>query len=188
LVDQHFLRRGRFGRLLVALEGTETAVGFGVSENRAMVVDLATGRFTTVGDQAVTVIDRRNADRKGGVRSNLRIHLLGGGDSMDGRTFEVSIDPEKRTYSGSDDVAPPFSGLWGRYVIRKMIEALANDPSTPVTGTDGGFVFELTADDTTQFWGAGAVSAVNVRLDIRPVGSDAAVDLDAAIQRGQDPD
>ena len=37
IVDQHFLERGRFGRLLVATQYNKTRYGFGIDENSAMV-------------------------------------------------------------------------------------------------------------------------------------------------------
>jgi len=44
LVDQHFLERGRLGRLLVAMREAGMHRGFGVSEDAAFVVDLQSGQ------------------------------------------------------------------------------------------------------------------------------------------------
>ena len=38
LVDQHFLQRGRLGRLVAALLATGWRHGFGIDENTAMVI------------------------------------------------------------------------------------------------------------------------------------------------------
>ena len=47
LVDQHFLQRGRLGRLVAAMMATGWPHGFGIDENTAMVI--ADGRLTRAG-------------------------------------------------------------------------------------------------------------------------------------------
>jgi cyanophycinase len=49
LVDQHFLERGRLGRLIVAMHATGTTRAFGVGEDAAFVVDLARGEGFSIG-------------------------------------------------------------------------------------------------------------------------------------------
>jgi cyanophycinase len=61
LVDQHFDRRARLGRLVRALAESGDAIGFGVDENTALSVDLATGTGRVLGPGSVTVIDSREA-------------------------------------------------------------------------------------------------------------------------------
>lgn len=63
LVDQHFSQRSRYGRLLraVACDPATRRVGFGIDENTALVVDLASRRAVVAGVGAVTVIDARTA-------------------------------------------------------------------------------------------------------------------------------
>ncbi len=55
VVDQHFLQRGRMGRLLSALAQQPAVLGFGIDENTAVVVN--DGKFEVVGEGAVTVVD-----------------------------------------------------------------------------------------------------------------------------------
>lgn len=61
LVDQHFDRRARLGRLVRALIETGVGMGFAVDEDSAMLVDLARGGLTALGSATVTVIDVRGA-------------------------------------------------------------------------------------------------------------------------------
>jgi cyanophycinase len=56
LTDQHFLERGRLGRLVVALRETGVSTGFGVAENAALEVDLARAVARAWGEHAVTVV------------------------------------------------------------------------------------------------------------------------------------
>jgi cyanophycinase len=55
VVDQHFLQRGRLGRLLSALAQQPAVLGFGIDENTAVVV--SDNKFEVVGEGAVTVVD-----------------------------------------------------------------------------------------------------------------------------------
>jgi cyanophycinase len=174
IVDQHFLRRGRFGRLLVALEATDTPLGFGVSEDRGMAVDLAAGRIVSVGGEAITLIDRREATRDGHARGNLRVSLLGAGDRIDGPTGSITVAPDKQRLDGparDTGVSIAFPEMWDRYVVAQMIKALAANPARPVTSDDASFDYRMSADDLTAFYvgqGDTGLSAVGVRLDITP--------------------
>ena len=55
VIDQHFLQRGRLGRLLSALSQQPAVLGFGIDENTAVVV--SDNKFEVVGEGAVTVVD-----------------------------------------------------------------------------------------------------------------------------------
>lgn len=55
VIDQHFLQRGRLGRLLSALSQQPAVLGFGIDENTAVVVQ--DNKFEVVGEGAVTVVD-----------------------------------------------------------------------------------------------------------------------------------
>jgi cyanophycinase len=55
VIDQHFLQRGRIGRLLSAVTQQPVVLGFGIDENTAVVV--SNNQFEVVGEGAVTVVD-----------------------------------------------------------------------------------------------------------------------------------
>jgi cyanophycinase len=56
IVDQHFRRRDRLGRLLTALSYNPEPLGVGVDEDTAAMID-ANGVLTVIGSGAVTVVD-----------------------------------------------------------------------------------------------------------------------------------
>lgn len=56
LIDQHFDRKARLGRLVRAMAETGIAQAYGVDENTAMVVDLADGKSRVVGTGGVTLL------------------------------------------------------------------------------------------------------------------------------------
>ena len=61
LVDQHFDRKARLGRLIRALPLTGEQVGLGVDEDTALSVDLGTGEARVVGSGSVVRLDTSDA-------------------------------------------------------------------------------------------------------------------------------
>ncbi len=100
-LDQHFLARGRWGRLLIAaLDGAAYDVGIGIDENTALVVDGTRARV--VGASGVVVIDARGATSGGAATvvegrsaSGVELWLLGAGDVVDLGTLDVTFEPTK---------------------------------------------------------------------------------------------
>lgn len=94
IVDQHFLARGRIGRLVSAvLDLPEFDVGFGIDENTALVVEEGTARVA--GESGVVVLDARTAVRDGRSATGVALHLLGPGDRFDLESGTVRLDPAK---------------------------------------------------------------------------------------------
>ncbi len=104
-LDQHFLARGRWGRLLVAsMHAPAYDVGLGIDENTALVVDGAVAEV--VGASGVVILD---------ARSDLTLDLLGAGDRVDLTTLVVTPAagrepaPAPETEPGTDpDRVDPF--------------------------------------------------------------------------------
>jgi cyanophycinase len=59
IIDQHFRRRDRLGRLLTALSYNPEPLGLGVDEDTAAILD-ADGVLSVLGSGAVTVVDASN--------------------------------------------------------------------------------------------------------------------------------
>jgi len=85
IIDQHFDRKARLGRLARTLAQTQTSIGYGVDEDTAMLVDLDNHQFEVVGHGNVTVLDSANADFSEQPFSahNLQLSVLGSGDRFD---------------------------------------------------------------------------------------------------------
>ncbi|MFM9962017.1 MAG: cyanophycinase [Planctomycetaceae bacterium] len=83
IVDQHFLQKGRFNRLALAVIDYPELVGIGIDEETAVIV--RGHQFEVIGNSNVTVIDGRKASReklnKGepAAARNLKIHVLRAG-------------------------------------------------------------------------------------------------------------
>ena len=125
ILDQHFLARGRIGRLLVAVLAVDSLpVGLGIDENTALVVDGATARV--VGASGVVVVDGRGAERVAATRgSGMRVTLAGVGDEVDLKTFEVRRAPEKVALPVSDGAFAPPEDPFARWAFLHLLHDLA---------------------------------------------------------------
>jgi len=99
VIDQHFLQRGRLGRLISALAQQPAVLGFGIDENTAIVVN--DNKFEVIGEGAVTVVDE-----SGVTHSNIdeilkdealafcgaKLHILPHGYKFDLKTRKPIID------------------------------------------------------------------------------------------------
>jgi cyanophycinase len=92
MVDQHFRQRDRIGRLMTALAYNPFAIGLGVDEDTAALID-AHNSIEVVGSGAVTVVDPSQlthttideADRGQPIAMlNLRVHVL-----IEGARFDL---------------------------------------------------------------------------------------------------
>jgi cyanophycinase len=192
VVDQHFLRRGRLGRLLPVLSATGTTLGLGVDEDTAAFVH--DGAVDVVGRSAVLVVDLARADnasvgRAYGVR-NARLTLLRAGDRYDLRRREVlpaaaavpaplartlAVDPDGRGASA----APVYVDMLADGALVDALGRLARGPADALRGlaSDPGgprprlaFEFRLSRDRETTAWTTPDGDAVaRVHLDVTPV-------------------
>jgi cyanophycinase len=133
LADQHFLARGRFGRLLTAmLELEHFDLAFGIDENTALVVDRDS--LQVIGASGVVVFDERSAQRSGRSVTNVTMHLLGNGDRFDVRTRAPTLAAAKaRIAPDSRDalVGPP--NPFGRFELLKVLDRLSRSSDSRVT-------------------------------------------------------
>lgn len=95
IVDQHFLKRARYNRLLSAVLDQPQLIGVGIDEETALQVR-PDGRWEVLGNSYVKVIDARRArlthDKKSIVGAgNIRLHLLPRGGVFDPKKGEVSL-------------------------------------------------------------------------------------------------
>jgi cyanophycinase len=74
IVDQHFLERRRFNRLLEAVLDRPELLGVGIDEQTAVFVHGKS--FEVVGDSSVLVIDARKAKIENGVATDVVLHVL----------------------------------------------------------------------------------------------------------------
>lgn len=133
LVDQHFIKRGRLGRMVVAMRAAGVPAGFGVDENTALLVEDGVGRVC--GEYGVIVVDARRMDPAATDPSGLRISYLDHGDAIDLRRMRPIPGPAKRRVRARDLAyrAPGNSrrNVFGAYAIYDlMMRLVLGDPAT----------------------------------------------------------
>ena len=101
IIDQHFNRRGRMGRLLAALSFNPFVCGLGIDENTAAFI-APNGDMEVVGHGTVTVIDPSDlrhssmsyvAKAEAVSLIGLKLHVLASGSHFNLETREASLQP-----------------------------------------------------------------------------------------------
>ena len=99
IIDTHFVRRGRFGRLAEAMARFPHLVGLGLAEDTGVIIKNCND-FTVIGSGMVMVMDPSNLTHNSYDRlkpgtpmsmSNLTVHILANGDkfTLDNREIDV---------------------------------------------------------------------------------------------------
>lgn len=197
-IDQHFLKRGRIGRLLAAMLAKGYKIGLGIDENTAAVI-----RGTDVeivGATGALLIDLRDATVGAGPVnvSNIRISYLDNGDHYDLAKAQANVFPAKRD-KGELKFRQPnfvpelenprldFPDILGENAIQRALSQLVDGNLDHVVGfafsllpakgdpaPDLGFEFLLRRDERTRAWESTGIdgkdySVFNARLDVRPI-------------------
>jgi cyanophycinase len=129
ILDQHFLARGRIGRLLVAVMHAEApSIGFGIDENTALIVEGDSA--LVVGASGVVVVDGRAAQLVESNRgSDLTVRLAGAGDVIDLRSLEVRRGSDKTELPVTEAAFELPEGPFARWAFLHLIHDLASSPA-----------------------------------------------------------
>jgi cyanophycinase len=189
-VDQHFLVRGRFARMIPAMLKKGYKYGLGIDENTAMVVD-PNRRVEIVGSKGALLVDltraTTDAASAGFNVSNAVISYLDRGDLYDLTTHTFTPSSAKaggKLTARRDLLADPvFSpDILGRGALVQLMENLMNNRRSEAIGiaTSGrntplpelGFQFTLSKTRDSVGYASAAphsYSILRMRLDIRPL-------------------
>lgn len=134
LVDQHFLARGRIGRLLAACRELDQQLAYGIDENSAMLVQGGTAQV--IGETGVVLVDLRKArfDSPGYEIRNARVSYLDHGDAVDlvhGRALPAADKHRVRVTRGSyRRPAPVRRHAFASYGLHDlMLRLVEGDPA-----------------------------------------------------------
>jgi len=194
-VDQHFLRRGRIGRLLPAMQRLGFRLGLGVDEDTAAVVKGR--RIEIVGTGGAMLVDLSEAARDASLPAfNLqgaRLSYLGPGDRHDlasGQTYPAArrlADPLQPPPALPQALGACLPDMLSDSALRRAMVALLEQPLAEVRGLahrlghnaddpapDLGFEFRLYRAAGLRGWRGGIngendYTLLNVRADVRPV-------------------
>jgi cyanophycinase len=101
IIDTHFIKRGRFGRLSEAIATFPSRVGVGLAEDTGLIIR-GGDEMTVIGSGMIIVFDpgyithNNHAILREGTpmsMSNLKVHILSNGDRFSLGTKEVSVLP-----------------------------------------------------------------------------------------------
>lgn len=189
-VDQHFLVRGRFARMIPAMLKKGYKFGLGIDENTAMVVD-SRRQVEIVGHRGALLVDLRRATTDashGGFNvANAMISYLDKGDRYD--LASHTFIPSQAKAGGKLDhrsvqmAQPVFSAdILARNALVELMENLINNRRSEAIGiaTSGrnsplpelGFQFTFSKTRESVGYASAAqqsYSILNMRLDIRPL-------------------
>lgn len=133
LVDQHFIKRGRLGRIVVAMRATGHRMGFGIDENTALIVE--GDRARVCGEYGVMVVDGRAVQATARGVEGLRLSYLDDGDAIDLRRMRALPHAGKRRVRQSDMAyrasANSRRNVFGAYAIHDLMTRLVlGDPAS----------------------------------------------------------
>lgn len=170
IIDQHFDRKARFGRLIVATELNKATfpLGFGIDENTALVYSASNRSAEVIGAGAVTAIDVSKAQRihnpHGYHIENVRISVMQGGDHYNFDTEQFVANPLKSATVGHEYLnlaKPVVSGVFSRNSrLKDMLtfDLVDNKGTKEVVsylhqGDGVGFTLQFSQDEyTTGYW------------------------------------
>ena len=128
MVDQHFIKRGRLGRMVVAMAEAGQTRGFGIDENTALIIEGAAGRICGEYGVMMLSLDAAVLDSDSKSYSDVTISYLDDGDTIDLRHFKVFPGENKRKVARSDIAycAPVRSrrNVFGAYTIYDLMARL----------------------------------------------------------------
>lgn len=191
VIDQHFDRRARFGRLIVAVaeQNSASAIGYGVDEDSALFYQAKTRQFQALGSGGVTVIDLRQARKVtnplGFQMENIRLSYLQGGDRYDIQHQQLLPHPDKVKTTGAEygsNPNPVMSGVFSAntrlkdFITFELTDNKTASQAISYLHQGNGLVFGLTFskdEKTSGYWQyldglKDNSSAHQVRLDIVP--------------------
>lgn len=199
LVDQHFLKRGRIGRMLPALQALGCRLGLGVDENAAVVIKGS--ELEVIGGSGAVLVDLGESTHDPALPAfNLRgarLSYLDHGDRHDLASGATTPAAHKRGETRIDPAAPGFEpgrqsdryflDILGDGCILEALTQLLDGPVPEVRGLayranprpgeafgDIGFEFRLRRGPGLVGWcsatlGSEEYTVLGARLDVVPV-------------------
>ena len=195
-VDQHFLKRGRFGRMLPLMLQKGYRLGIGVDENTAAIFQGHT--VEVLGYKGILVADLTDAQNDPALPAfnlrNVRLSYLERGDRYDLQTRQTTPSPEKLRDQKIDPNAADFKPYFGTpafqadvlgdTTVSNLMANLVDSAEREVIGLAFGppgsvrpelgweFRFRKAADTLAYYTGAFGgedYTVLNLMLDVRPI-------------------
>lgn len=189
IVDQHFDKKSRLGRLIAttAEHGEENEFSYGIDEDTAMIVDNEAKTIEVKGRGGVSVVDlsQSNLSQSSHTYKNVHLSWITSGDQLNLNTKEYTISNHKvstKDYEYYKYNAAPHTGVLtphpslANYLSYSLLDNFGQDVVKSYSfSKDEGFELTFKKGDQSQgFWGykdgnKDDYSYLNVKMDIEPV-------------------
>lgn len=193
VIDQHFDRKARLGRLIAVLHKQHDSekLGFGIDEDTALVFNSSTNTFNVAGSGMVTIADISNSQirrdiHKGLTANNIDISLLSSGDSFNISTKKITAHKSKVSTINHEIYSVPkpiVTGTLSRNSTLKQLltyDLIDNKATKSVKSylfNDGNTGFELVFEQTGKTKGYWAYfdgmkdfySAFHINVSLKPI-------------------
>ncbi|ALT77668.1 hypothetical protein AT984_11205 [Paucibacter sp. KCTC 42545] len=198
-IDQHFLKRGRIGRLLPLMQAEGYQLGLGVEENSAAL--LRGDDLEVLGGKGVLLVDLSQASQDKTLAAfnirNAQLSYLDRGDRHNVKTGQTTPSAKKLAGHAIDPAAKDFKPFFnkqafyldilGDSTIVNAMGQLLDSPFPEVLGVafdgrststepqpDLGFEFRLYKGEGSRGWFSAAMggedyTVLRLRLDVQPV-------------------
>jgi len=109
IIDSHFIRRGRFGRLAEAVAKFPKIIGIGLAEDTGLIIK--DDSFEVIGSGMVIVFNARKVkhnnrsivtDGSPMSLTNLKTHILANGDCFNIKKNRIKVSPRTHTITNTD--------------------------------------------------------------------------------------
>ena len=187
IIDQHFGRKGRLGRLIVTgyEHKDKYPINFGIEENTALVYKKDKNTLSVKGQKGIVIVDLRESIKKDNSYQKVKVGYLEGKDKFDLNSKTYIIDESKYTTTGYEYFNRKDPLVSGSVDADNSIKTTiaynlvdnkeADEVSTYLFDKKGkGYQFKFyKINDTEGYWGQSwatdLYSFKNVGLDIYPV-------------------
>uniref|UniRef100_A0A7C5Y2K7 Cyanophycinase n=1 Tax=Fervidobacterium nodosum TaxID=2424 RepID=A0A7C5Y2K7_9BACT len=186
IVDQHFSKRGRFARLLVAMADQKIQRGFGIDEDTALIVK-GMDEIEVIGRGGVFMLDISNAkiERVAGTWSfeGVRVSYFEKGDKYTISTGKYASIPNRKLIKNNEYYESQWYSVTNFMEIKNIITYDVVDNMRPevsvlavedITKPGTAFVLRFYKDKSTRgYWGkineVETYGVLNVLMDLKPV-------------------
>lgn len=198
-IDQHFLKRGRVGRILPLMQAKGYRLGLGVDEDSAAIIK--GGQIEVIGAKGALLVDLGESSQEPGLGAfNVRgalLSYLDRGDRHDLNSGRSTPSPQKAAGLAINPQAPDFkpylkpvpfyADMLGDTTVVNAMGTLLDSPASETRGLafagqpaaddaqpDLGFEFRLYKTPQTRGWFTGAFggedyTVLRMGLDVKPV-------------------
>jgi cyanophycinase len=193
IVDQHFNKRARIGRLVVAImkEKPRFNIGFGVDENTALIYSGSQNMINVAGAAGVTIINATDASisyvqKLPGIE-NLSVSYLDDGDTYDIHTGIITPAADKKPTRGKEyykvqnpgqaGILSGYSNSFADLITVNLMDNRGTDTIRNISFYDQHAGFQVTLCKTPLSAGyycdrpaeGDKYTVANIRMDITPV-------------------